>query len=400
MKCPELRPLGALALAALCFFAAGLATGIVRFRASDAAAHIAGFYHVYAEGGEYERIVKEQLLQLRVNGLLGATRALYYTAVGAKSRTFRIEDFLGGNARGPRYFQMAPERSGGEEITLERLQQYCRSFPTHRVYYLHTKGAYHAHSTNENLRRLLTKTLGSARDACLEALRQGASVCGLRFSPAPHFHYPGNFWWARCDYIAGLVSPLRLREAPPASLVALDAICAEGDVGRGRYASEHWVTLGLNVNATDVLPGMDFERTFTWGYKRGIHHDWTPSVALAPRAEISIPFWLAPHRGSLVELASPSNEDRLDFLARFNDPCHVSMRSHQARELGELYGEAALEGEGASPTAARWLAQIERVCTATEMFGCDAENRLRLREGAATGEGPLPMPGLGGVRHG
>ena len=46
--------------------------------------------------------------------------------------------------------------------------------------------------------------------ACVEAITEGArdcDICGMRFSPTPHAHLPGNMFLARCGYISRLLPP-------------------------------------------------------------------------------------------------------------------------------------------------------------------------------------------------
>lgn len=75
-------------------------------------------------------------------------------------------------------------------------------------------------------------------------------VCGFRFSPLPHPHYPGNFFWTTCRHVARLLSPTALTVP---SLPFDKPGCAEYMLGRGRFGNEHWITSSPQTRPTDCL---------------------------------------------------------------------------------------------------------------------------------------------------
>jgi hypothetical protein len=100
-----------------------------------------------------------------------------------------------------------------ERLTLDALWRHCQERPTDMVMYMmHSKGLFHQVSVNDSLRRHLMRGI-IISPCCLDALREGAgfNVCGMRFCPDAHFHFPRNMWVAKCDYIIDLSPHLNLR---------------------------------------------------------------------------------------------------------------------------------------------------------------------------------------------
>lgn len=252
---------------------------------------LVGFYHMYAQGGEYERIVEEQMDHLQSSGLGHKLAALRFTTVGENASAFAQKFASRYNQSVGKLVLISNKTSGSEAITLDRLHEFCSTDAEKDtlVFYTHTKGAFTANRENEKLRRaLMTTVYGQHRD-CVSLLSQGKSVCGMRFAPLPHFHFAGNMWWARCDYIKRLVRPSALEANPPRKspfLVAnSDAVmlshaylngslvleempsprndhikkCLKFDnintiIPGGRWSLEHWVGSHPSLKAVDCMP--------------------------------------------------------------------------------------------------------------------------------------------------
>eukprot|EP00636_Phaeomonas_parva_P011472 CAMPEP_0118884036 /NCGR_PEP_ID=MMETSP1163-20130328/22981_1 /TAXON_ID=124430 /ORGANISM="Phaeomonas parva, Strain CCMP2877" /LENGTH=395 /DNA_ID=CAMNT_0006821671 /DNA_START=53 /DNA_END=1240 /DNA_ORIENTATION=+ len=359
---------------ALAGFLAGLLSCLV-FRGAPSrpcARRVAGFLHVFAQGGEYERIVAEQIKQLDAAGLLGrAGLRVYYTAVGREAHGFAIDR--------PDFVKMEPAYEAHEEITLERMRQYCLREPDAFVFYFHTKGSFHPSSENENLRRLHMRVMGEYADGCMEQLDKGFNLCGLRFSAAPHFHVPGNFWWSKCSYVRDLVSPIEYRVRPPISLLALEGKCSHSDLGRKRFASEHWIALHPGLKAVDAAPaGSGYQDSYTWGYVK-LHGSWEPDWQPAPRDGIFPGYYISYNMDEYWSLWSRSRAVRRRFVERWNDGCIPSIRGHRRRELLDIYGAAKVAGFADDKTTShwRWEQMMDGVCTASPSLRCDEENVLR-----------------------
>lgn len=139
---------------------------------------------------------------------------------------------------GVRFYELdrTQDFSRCEGPTLNRVYEYAVQNPRGAVLYLHTKGASApADPVKANWRRLmLTHLVGSWRGH-LEALSEYDAV-GCAWQPDRDFpHYSGNFWLARCDWLARLQPPWEYRLArPPTFRYA-------GHSWRERMYAEHWL---------------------------------------------------------------------------------------------------------------------------------------------------------------
>mmetsp|Transcript_22273 Transcript_22273/g.34592 ORF Transcript_22273/g.34592 Transcript_22273/m.34592 type:complete len:341 (-) Transcript_22273:179-1201(-) len=142
---------------------------------------------------------------------------------------------------------------GNEEITLQHLHSFCSENQQKSVIYIHTKGAFHNHEVNSNLRAFLLRGLSS--HAC--TFTDNCDVCASRICPIPHLHVPGNMWRARCDYISTLIPPKDFIHAMDNVKTALDCAGETHAVlstfGFGRYALEHWINSHPKVRPCDVM---------------------------------------------------------------------------------------------------------------------------------------------------
>lgn len=111
----------------------------------------------------------------------------------------------------------APPRS--ELDTLQALHGYCEAHPRALVSYIHGKGTRLAPEADVtrflrqwDWRRLHLYFLVEAPQGCLRALASGRyDACGANMRAAPSPHFSGNFWWASCEHVRALPSPM----APP-----------------------------------------------------------------------------------------------------------------------------------------------------------------------------------------
>lgn len=113
--------------------------------------------------------------------------------------------------------EIAAQRKGGENITLQAMYEYCTQYPEDTVVYLHSKGTHTVSRSNERLRLLLMRATLS--DECLSlhnptAMRRNhnndhlqCDACSYQFTMWPSPHYAGNMFVARCDYIRKLIPP-------------------------------------------------------------------------------------------------------------------------------------------------------------------------------------------------
>lgn len=193
---------------------------------------------------------------------------------------------------------------GNEEVTLQKMHDYCRmlSHRSQRVIYMHSKGSYHNTSANVYWRRHMGKAVTSSE--CVEPPEASCQVCGLQFYPLWTPFFPGNFFTARCDYVARLLPPKgfatelarvwknvrkthKLRLYPAASFTA----------GAGRQAMEHWIGSHPSLTPCDVATSVSIP-----DWIRSLHGDEDYFWKLAPRVKIEQGPWFQLKRGALKRL--------------------------------------------------------------------------------------------------
>jgi hypothetical protein len=247
---------------------------------------VVAFWHVYAEQDQFAQIVQEQQKVLESSGLYSKLDHVVYAVFGKHANQFTIT--------GEKYVKYMYDSPNATELdTQQLLHQFCRRQSSQgstvgsssRVLYFHNKGSFHNNPTNMRFRRTLD--CYNLNPHCLDAL-ETHDVCGWRLTANPHIHYSGNFWWATCDYIKGLVSPLifeRNNTAQekvkalvdtyankyfPRGIPLNEPMWRDGnDVprwGNGRYFAESWLGTGLVIRPADCL-STKVDSTYSSGYE-------------------------------------------------------------------------------------------------------------------------------------
>lgn len=173
------------------------------------------------------------------------------------------------------------QETGGEDLTLQRLYEYCHAHPHNFATYLHDKGSFRFSSGNIRNRRRATR--GALSEECLQMpLRQNYScnLCGTKFQYMPHMNYQANMWTADCSFIQELVPPKgyikkrealmeRLYQEQPCLNQMADPKMGTDDggwqwnltnpmflrnVGLGRYALERWMIQHPAMIPCEVWP--------------------------------------------------------------------------------------------------------------------------------------------------
>ena len=265
------------------------------------------FYHVFKsqyDSAVASRIVNEQLMWLQQTPLWKAVDALHFATIGDASIKLNVSstcDALHDQGRRQRAacIHLGHNETGMEEITLGYLHRFCLAHPEQLVAYVHTKGSYHNHAKNVQMRQFLLHSLAS--EECLDGVSNGTcSVCSARFAAAPQPHVPGNMWLARCDYVSRLVQPRSFGKllAKSSNVVNSISLCRERGsplrphrVGTGRFASEHWINSHPTVSPCDTSARVDYQR----GYGNIPPLTDPISLALAPRWPLRT---IDGHRGS------------------------------------------------------------------------------------------------------
>jgi hypothetical protein len=80
---------------------------------------------------------------------------------------------------------------------LESLWSHCRAHSEDVVYY-----------AGSSLAPATDVVVGASWKLCAREVRRGTSLCVWQVRARPYLHVPGNGFWARCDYISTLESPV------------------------------------------------------------------------------------------------------------------------------------------------------------------------------------------------
>lgn len=260
------------------------------------------FYNIYvnpSDPGNGIRIVKEQTLQMlqRMNNntskhLRQHIPKLYYNMIGYNY----TEPFCPTNLT---CIFLHWYEKAFEEVTLQRVHEYCTDHPEDVVYYLHNKGSFTVADRNEQTRREQTDFVFS--EDAIERLQHAhngtCNIVGTHWEAFPWWHLSGNFWLAKCSYVRKLLPPKEFQEArvhlmqqllhPDRKTVASPYYCLshffnqDGQLtdtsnfsdqyrhvmGMDRFSHEHWLSSHPDVtpcdNADTVFRTtlLDFENT-------------------------------------------------------------------------------------------------------------------------------------------
>jgi hypothetical protein len=300
--------------------------------------NVVGFYNMF--GGDarvFDGIVGEQVSAL--SGVMDRIHAVNMVYFGDGYETFSVA--------GGKYIlsnQSAP--NGNEHTTLQLLYTHCLAHPKDRAFYIHTKGSFHAHAANDALRRNHMHAVAGCIGMDGVA---NADVCGLRVSPLPHPHYPGNMWVARCAYVGRLRAPMEF-EGLMGAFAKPD--CPDWSVGKDRYSAEHWILSHPSAVAADVLPsytGLD-PPYYTWGYA-GLpsHAVWPLVVERFPRKGLAAKWFLAsdPNYQMACSMQSYRLAEYVYLFGPVNStlPCGSLYLQWHALALAEFGGVGARLGD-------------------------------------------------------
>eukprot|EP01032_Pedospumella_encystans_P030403 gene30403-34319_t len=93
------------------------------------------FYHVHAEGEDYDKIVRNQVDTIKGGGLLEKLNNVYYATTGNAGKTYDI-------SKDEKYVHIAHFGDKASELqTLNLLHQFCHANPSSKVLYFSDKGS-------------------------------------------------------------------------------------------------------------------------------------------------------------------------------------------------------------------------------------------------------------------
>jgi len=243
------------------------------------------FYNVYIPEGEFGKdhatnIVREQV---------ALAKSHHHISVNTIGQQLNISQLC------PSCAHQAHYKSGGENITLNDLWEFCRKHPTERVGYLHSKGTFHATLANYYTRRFLTQ--GVFADEC-SSIPNTCTVCSSSFSPLPHMHTPGNMWTSHCSYISKLLHPDHFRSQMDMMYYRYNIKIPTHSFGAGRFSYEHWVHSHPDNQPCDLHNPKGPQHSYLNLVKTS---KWQPQLARTPRQPIQ---W---YRGKWVSSNMISN---------------------------------------------------------------------------------------------
>ena len=232
------------------------------------------FYHIYVPAKSHKnalRIVKEQMMQInqRINQISqNDPVSLYLTTVGDWLPELSVENLPGcrSNSRlDCRHAQHLTE--GSEAATLQILYDFCLQAQSDQVVtYLHSKGSYHRHKTNERWRNFLTNA-ALHHDCISKTTDQQCHVCGLHFYMQWTNFFPGNMYTARCEYVKKLLPPEEFTARQEHAVADLLWLRYRGLLatqlftdnrpdrfGLERYSIEHWIGSHPHLKPCDMAP--------------------------------------------------------------------------------------------------------------------------------------------------
>lgn len=172
------------------------------------------FWHVYVGGRRQARcisIIQRQFAKLESSGLLERAAAVHIGYIGKEP--FPCEDVIGH----PKVQMAVQQERGHEDVTTRALKEFCDGLDHNcAVLYMHTRGATRRANTPAEDWTLMMEHFTIERWRKAVSMLSGFHTCGCemwshrrRVPPRKDFvyHYSGNFWWARSEYIKLLSLP-------------------------------------------------------------------------------------------------------------------------------------------------------------------------------------------------
>ena len=205
------------------------------------------FFHISLMPG-WEPVVSEQLRLLAHVGLTTVHSCVVGTTE-AVDRLRDIEDGLGVNLV---IHDTAQDFGVYERPTLDAVHRWAKAHPSGAVTYLHTKGVSAPSDLHKRhwRRAMMRHVVADWRDN-LKKLAV-ADVLGCGWQTDPHYpHFCGNFWAARCDWLARLPGIDEYRHSRP------DWLWSGTHSWRERMCVESWIG-ARNFHHVEDLVGHNY----------------------------------------------------------------------------------------------------------------------------------------------
>ncbi len=170
------------------------------------------FFHIYPKNA-WAMVLDSAVQVLQHSPLHACGVKVYYNIPPSYGITF---PYAGADPAFVEYEfpEAARDLPHDELTTLSAYYEYCVANPTHIAAYTHDKGTRTGPERDINRfirqwdwRRLHEYFLFEVPEGCFDAMvLEGYDMCGVLKRDYP-LHYSGNFFWARCDYVATLQHP-------------------------------------------------------------------------------------------------------------------------------------------------------------------------------------------------
>lgn len=229
---------------------------------------LTGFIHLAATN-HWRGILRSQLRKIVSSGLLEACDAIKIGIVGADDSILEELDFLPDKVS---VMFCEPRLDQCEFPTLAALQEHCRLHGGD-VWYIHSKGSVNVRYHQEVWRSRMEASILVQHELMREKLAAGYYAAAGHGSADLRWPMPGNFWWARSEFI--LTLPHMRREVDWSN----------------RWNAEHWIgRTGMDGFYLHDFGGRVFESyrivsssAFAGGVSTNGHHGWIQERVLVPK---------------------------------------------------------------------------------------------------------------------
>ena len=198
---------------------------------------IAIFFHV-AVIGRYKNRLIEYFTKLKKSDLLRKATYIFLNYIGDEESFDFLSEFKIYNNIIPQ--RVSTKLEDFELPSLNNLYHFCIQNSEFNVLYIHTKGVHRdINPCIDDWVEYMTYFLINKWKLCLDNLSKYDTV-GVDLRDYPIWHYSGNFWWTKSDYIKTLPEPLEFNslEKYPNPINSL------------RHNQEFWICYNKGKNLT------------------------------------------------------------------------------------------------------------------------------------------------------